>query len=886
MFLGRHRAAPPCAGAGSVGRYARLCPTVALALVLAATAGHADIAFQDVATARGLVFTSSSAAQAFPLIALNPVADRLQRILGTGAAVGDTDGDGDLDVYLLGHLGEPNKLFRNDLDMGPPGFTDVTPAVLAETGLSRVAHFADLDGDGDPDLVLVNDHDDQIPPASVAKLFRNEGGNVWTDATPGSGFEPVGFPLAGAALVDYDGDHRLDIYVTVWRASIGGNPTPFPGSNRLYRNLGGFQFQDVTDSAGLGGLALNSFSAVFADFDDDGDPDLHVAQDFNADRFYRNDGGTFVDVSVAVGVTHTGNDMGLACADLDDDGDLDLYSTNITDPLDAFGLPSQGNAYYENQFAQTGTLSFIDRAFALGIDDTYWGWGTGFVDAENDGDLDVVAVSGFEEEVQLALPDSLPLSETPGVLFENDGAGGFTRTLGTDLDLTDDSRGLAAFDYDRDGDLDLLVTNHAEPVRLLENQSTAQGHWLTVKLSPDPLAIGASVLATVGATTQRRDVLAGGSYLTGRPPEVHFGLGAATLVDELRIRWPGGAETVLEDVAADQILSAVYPLPFLDADFDGLTDDEENAIGTDPNDADSDDDGLLDLLEVGSPASPTDTDGDGTIDALDTDDDGDGIPTAAEDTDGNGNPDRRRRRRRRDPRTTSRRTATGTAPADGRRTTAACVSNPSQSDVNGDGIGDACRARTMWTGTDGPTTEDNCPVVVEPAPGGHGPETASETPVSTRHSGRGAAVERRAPGGHPPGLWRGRPCTRATSSTSRRPCGMLGPPTIRRRPARSSTSERATAADVRGGAGGGHQLRRPTGSWLARFSELARCLRSSLVSFDARMDQLGYDKDFDVHRGQRHRRRWATGSPRRSWPSDSRMGRTSRTATPTSTTIL
>ncbi|HSJ96534.1 MAG TPA: FG-GAP-like repeat-containing protein, partial [Myxococcota bacterium] len=192
-------------------------PHVVAALLLVLAAGlavalpaSAAIELEESAAQVGLVFTAGHSAQAFPQLAAFESAERLQRITGSGAAVGDTDGDGDLDVYLLGHLGEPNRLFRNDLDLGTALFTDVTPAVLADTGLSRVAHFADLDGDGDPDLVLVNDHDDQLPPVSVAKLFRNDGGNVWTDVTAGSGFEPVGYFRAGAALVDYDGDGRLD----------------------------------------------------------------------------------------------------------------------------------------------------------------------------------------------------------------------------------------------------------------------------------------------------------------------------------------------------------------------------------------------------------------------------------------------------------------------------------------------------------------------------------------------------------------------------------------------------------------------------------------------------------------------------------------------------
>jgi len=681
---------------------------LAAASVAAPGSAVASLAFQDVAAARGLVFTAGAAAQAFAQVT-DPHWARMQRIMGTGAAVGDVDGDGDLDVYLLGHLGEPNRLFRNDHGEGG-GFTDVTPPPLADPGLSRVAQLADLDGDGDPDLVLLNDHDDASPPVSRARLFRNDGGGAWTDVTAASGFAPVGYLRTGLAVVDYDGDGRLDLYVSNWSATAGGPPV-YPGAIALYRNLGGLQFADVTAAAGLGALAVNGYTPLFADLDDDGDPDLHQAVDFGPDLLFRNDGGAFVDVTASAGVGHTGNDMGVACADVDDDGDLDLYLTNITDPLDAFGLPSQGNVYWESRLAQTGTLTFDDRAAALGIADTAWGWGTAFADLDRDGDLDLVAVTGFEEAVQLMLPLSLPLSQTPAYLFENDGAGGFARVTGSGLDAADDARGLVAFDYDRDGDLDLLVTNHARPVRLYENQGGGAGHWLTVRLGPDALAVGAAVRATVGARTQRRDVVAGGSYLAGTPAEVHFGLGAAAQVDELRVRWRNGAETVLEDVAADQVLSLTAPAAPVDGDGDGLVDADEAALGTDPQDADSDGDGLPDGAEVGAVASPVDTDGDGTIDALDADDDGDGIPTASEDTNGNGNPadddadgDGIPDCRESD--------ADGDGASDG-ADNCRLVPNPSQSDVNGDGVGDACQPgdldRDGW-----PNAGDNCVVVANP----------------------------------------------------------------------------------------------------------------------------------------------------------------------------
>ena len=509
----------------------------------------AAVNFIDVAPMAGLNFTSN-AVRTFPSV-LDAEQALIHRSLGNGAAVGDYDKDGDLDIYLLGHLGQANALFRNNLiERGTKTFTNVTPAVLADTELARVAHFVDLDNDFDLDLIVIAD-DDGVGTRSKSRIYRNDG-NKGADVTETANFRPLGFPHAGCSVADYDGDGLLDIYVTNWGGGFGAYQ--FPGSNRLYRNLGDFRFQDVTEAVNLGGtLSDDSFTAIFTDFDEDGDPDLHVAIDHTSDASFRNDGGVFVDVTQAVGTTHTGNDMGVATADYDNDGDLDMYLTNITDPTGELGN-TQGNVFYQNQLNALSYVQFTDVAFSLGVDDTYWGWGTEFVDVENDGDLDIVAVTGFDEFILEQGPVDSPLYKTPSVLFLNDGTGHFARFFGTGLDTPDDSRSLIAFDYDRDGDQDLLVTNHNQPVRLFENVSTEQGNWLVVKLSPDNYAINATAYATSGGVTRRRDVIAGRSYLAGTPSEVHFGLGAGSVVDTLRIEWADGHETILTDVAVNQIL--------------------------------------------------------------------------------------------------------------------------------------------------------------------------------------------------------------------------------------------------------------------------------------------------------------------------------------------
>jgi hypothetical protein len=532
--------------------------------------------FIDVTTDANITFVGTYGTTFPNLIFPN---DMMQRNMGNGAAVGDYDGDGDLDVYLLAAMDLPNVLLRNDLDLGSKTFTDVTAtAGVGDLGFSRVAHFADLDNDADLDLVLINDNT-PIESHPVSKIYRNNADGTFTDVTAGSGFAPVGYMRCGASLADYDGDGLLDIYVTNWGLEAGVGQATYPGSNRLYRNLGGLTFEDVTDSVGLGGLERDSFTAIFHDFDGDDRPDIYVAVDHTSDEFYWNTPSGFVNDSVGVGVTHTGNDMGATCSDFDDDGDLDLYVANITDPDESYGY-TQFNVLHVNQANTTGSVSFVDEAVARGIGDTYWGWGTEFFDADNDGDLDIVAANGYDEFVIFGDPNT-QIYQTPTVLFVNDGTGIYTRATSSGVEYNDDSRALVAFDYDRDGDEDLLITNVNQPVRLLENVSDPSGHWLTVRLvqtaGGNRDGVGATVWATVGGVTKRRDVITGQSYLSGSPAEVHFGLGAFAVIDELRVDWTDGTESTYTNVPADREIEIVQFGP--DGDLDGVDDGVDCAPG-------------------------------------------------------------------------------------------------------------------------------------------------------------------------------------------------------------------------------------------------------------------------------------------------------------------
>lgn len=489
----------------------------------------------------------------------------IQRNMGNGVAVGDYDGDGDLDVYFLGNLGFPNVLYRNNLEQGSKTFTNVTGrAGVGDLGLSRVAHFVDLDDDGDLDLIVVNDDDGDHP----SRVFRNDGDGRFTDRTAGSNFAPEGYLRCGVAIADYDRDGLLDIYVTNWGLEVAIGHTLYPGSNRLYRNLGDFVFEDVTETSGLGVLARDSFTAIFTDFNEDDWPDLYVAIDYGSDEFYLNEKGRFVRVTEEVLTTHIGNDMGVACADFDDDGDLDMYVTNITGAAGQLSS-GQNNVFYV-QHGTPDNFWFADEAMDRGVEDTYWGWGTEFIDVENDGDLDIVATNGFREMIEAILPGN-SMAATPTVLFINDSTGQFERAMAPGLDSTDDGRALIAFDYDRDGDEDILITNVDGPARLFENVTTPQGHWLDVAVTQRPgqnrNGIGVTVYAEMPNGTKRRDIIIGDSYLSGGPAEVHFGLSRFAVLPELRVEWTDGTVSTYRHIAADRRLH-IYQIPG-DADRDG-----------------------------------------------------------------------------------------------------------------------------------------------------------------------------------------------------------------------------------------------------------------------------------------------------------------------------
>jgi hypothetical protein len=524
-------------------------------------------------------------------------------IMGSGGALLDYDGDGDLDLYLVqGRMFRrdqsvdealvpprhpiplTDRLYRNDLTLLPDGrrrvrFVDVTrESGLAGgngTGASRADGFGmgaavgDCDDDGDPDLYVTNHGPNQ--------LWRNNGDGTFTDVTAASGTGDPRWSVP-AVFADLDRDGRLDLFVGNYVDAQVGNhklcqtaaavrtycsPSIFaPLPDRLYRNLGNGTFRDVTTEAGLDRAFGPALGAVVADFDGDGWLDLYVANDGQPNQLWiHQQGMSFRDDALlaGAGVSAEGRpeaSMGVDAADFDGDGDMDLFMTH---------LDRETNTLYVNE----GGGLFTDRSVEMGLAQPsrrLTGFGTSWIDYDNDGDLDLLVVNGevdVIEELSRA-GDPFPYAQ-PDQLFENvdgttSGAVRYREVRGeaaAPFRVPTVSRGAIFGDLDNDGDLDVVVTQNAGPARVLLNQVGQDRPWLGLRLltgDPGRDALGARVeLIRKRAPVQVRRVRTDGSYASANDPRVLFGLGepsslTTSPVEKVRVHWPTGRVEDFDEV--------------------------------------------------------------------------------------------------------------------------------------------------------------------------------------------------------------------------------------------------------------------------------------------------------------------------------------------------
>jgi len=549
--------------------------------------------------------TRASGLDAFHHVSGGPAKDYIVEATGSGVALFDYDDDGRLDVYLVngstwaaeaGREKAPSAaLFHNE---GDGTFKDVTAAAgVANARWGQGVCAGDFDGDGWEDLYVTN--------YGRSRLFHNNRDGTFTDVAEAAHVALEGWST-GCAMGDYDGDGRLDLFVAGYvkldparlppapphdrrvPAPLPATPeaaSPSAGATRgmgaayssgapfceyrghpvmcgprglkgegdhLFHNEGDGTFLDVSARAGVADAAgLYGFGVAWLDFDDDGRLDLFVANDSTPNYLYRNRGdGTFEDVSYASGAAldeagHEQAHMGVAVGDYDNDGRDDLHVTNFADDY---------NVLYHND----GRGLFSDVSYAAGVARAslpFLGWGDAFLDYDNDGRLDLFVANGHVYPIADDYDWNTSYRQRPLLLRGVKGrfvdVGG---SVGAALGVARAGRGLAAGDLDDDGDVDVVINDlDGTPALLRNDGGNRAGHWLTVRLVGDPTrkcprdAIGSVVFCTAAGPRQRGEVASGRSQLSQSDLRVHFGLGAATRVDRLEVRWANGP-TVAYDV--------------------------------------------------------------------------------------------------------------------------------------------------------------------------------------------------------------------------------------------------------------------------------------------------------------------------------------------------
>jgi enediyne biosynthesis protein E4 len=517
---------------------------------------------------------------------------------GTGVAIFDFDNDGWPDIFLVNGTtleGFPegkaptNHLYRNNHD---GTFTDVTAkAGLAASGWGQGVCVGDYDNDGWEDLYVTY--------YGGNRLYHNQNG-AFTDISDKAGVAGSGKAWGtGCAFVDYDRDGRLDLVVAnyvdfdlsttpapgerascVWKGvPVMCGPRGLPGAkNILYHNLGNGKFEDVTEKAHINQTNGHyAFSISTLDFDDDGWPDIFIACDSTPSILYRNNhDGTFSDVAVTAGAAFNEDGreqagMGSTIGDYNGDGRLDIFKTNFSDDT---------STLYRNN--GNGTFDDVTYAAGLGLHTQYLGWGTMFLDFDNDGWPDLLLVNGhvYPEVDQQHLGSNY---QEPRILYHNNGNGTFTdisAEAGSAITIATAGRGLATGDLWNDGRISAVISNMNAPPSLLVNQVRSPNHWVgirTIGTKSNHDGIGARVTLRAGSRTLVDEVRSGSSYDSNSDMRIHFGLGTATKIDSAEVRWPSGRSERFAGLKVDSIQSLQEGTGLSGAEPRNPTPEPENA---------------------------------------------------------------------------------------------------------------------------------------------------------------------------------------------------------------------------------------------------------------------------------------------------------------------
>ena len=522
------------------------------------------IKFTDVTDAAGVNYQQHSLKQR----------SNIQAFMAGGAAAGDYDNDGWVDLYVT-RLDDTDLLFRNQ---GDGTFSNTTlkafgpkPIIAPTNG----AQWGDIDNDGDLDLYVT------VINAKSHYLYINDGQGHFTEEGFARGVDLSGDHILfgySASFGDYDRDGFIDLHVTEWWRQNQNSSLQDYYNIKLLRNQGADKpgyFKDVTDKAGVSmekvriklvdsskPHAAAAFSSRFSDLDKDGWPDLIIASDYRTSRLFWNNGeGTFRDGTVAAGVGKEENGMGSTVGDVDGDGDLDWFVTSIW----AGSLLKEfvtGNRLYQNN----GNRTFNDFTELAGVRDSGWGWAATFFDADNDRDLDLVSANGQNYP---PIPEYINHRAVPNHtrLWLNDGQGFFTEVSSkVGLKGVRFGKGLLTFDYDNDGDLDLFIVNNGDRPELYRNDGGNNHDWIklrTIGTLSNREGIGAWIEVTLEANSSPivHEVDGGNNYLGQNERMVHFGLGptSTTPIHLIKIKWPSGVTQTLRNVQRNQKLIVNEP---------------------------------------------------------------------------------------------------------------------------------------------------------------------------------------------------------------------------------------------------------------------------------------------------------------------------------------
>ncbi|MEX2173003.1 MAG: CRTAC1 family protein [Pirellulaceae bacterium] len=539
-----------------------LVVTAAQTLAGEALAGEeTTIRLHDVTPASGIQFrhTDGSSGEYY-----------LVEAMASGLATFDYDRDGDLDIYFLN--GAPlrgtvaketprNALYRND---GGLRFTEVTQeSGLGDPGYGLGVAIGDYDGDGYQDVYLNN-----FGPNA---LYRNAGDGTFTDVTAAAGLKGSNTVGAGASFLDMEGDGDLDLYVanyikfsydtfkpSVFRdRKVYGGPMVFPAeADQLFRNDGDGTFTDVSRQAGISGHASWGMGTAAADFDDDGDTDIFVANDSDNNFLFQNDGrGKFKEVGLLMGVAYdykgeTLGSMGVDVGDFNNDGKLDIFHTSYQKQLTAL-YQNMGGGFFQDVTLRTGAGAGTFQRV---------NWGTGLVDFDNDGDRDIFFANGHIHDNLDEFDDTTSYLQ-PNQLLENKNGRRFvdvSQASGVGLRAEHSGRGACFEDFDNDGDIDAVVLNSRGLPTLLENRTQNAHGWIEIDLvggKTNRDGVGARVWVHTKDRVQVAEVHSGRGYQSHFGSRLHFGLAEHQHVDRIEVRWIGGGRDVIRDIPAGQIIT-------------------------------------------------------------------------------------------------------------------------------------------------------------------------------------------------------------------------------------------------------------------------------------------------------------------------------------------